>query len=349
MLIENQKISIRWYNHYKKHYEKLGYKFTREGDFFVIDVKHLKNSSDTRVEYICDYCHGRYKKSYKDMCNSRKNGGKDCCSNSQCREKKKAETRLKTMQQKGESLANQFPELAKQWHQEKNVKTPHEYRPFSNKKAWWVGECGHEWEASIDKRSKYGRGCPYCAGRSVDLSNCLFTIRPDIAQQWHTNKNSDLTPYDVTFRTGRSVWWKCENGHEWKSKISNRTNGSGCPVCGSSKGEKIIAGWLTENKIKFIREYYFEDLLGVGGEKLRFDFGVLDNKKNLLGLVEFDGIFHFRKIYHEDTHELIVVHDKRKNLYCTERNIKLLRIPYTKIDKTEDILKEELKEWDCYD
>lgn len=31
------------------------------------------------------------------------------------------------------------------------------------------------------------------------------------------------------------IWWLCENNHEWKSKISNRTNGRGCPYCTGKK------------------------------------------------------------------------------------------------------------------
>ncbi|MCD8196887.1 MAG: zinc-ribbon domain-containing protein, partial [Lachnospiraceae bacterium] len=29
----------------------------------------------------------------------------------------------------------------------------------------------------------------------------------------------------------KKVWWKCENGHEWRATIASRSNGCGCPVC----------------------------------------------------------------------------------------------------------------------
>jgi hypothetical protein len=35
----------------------------------------------------------------------------------------------------------------------------------------------------------------------------------------------------VTPRTGKKVWWICENGHEWDARVVNRTRGSGCPRC----------------------------------------------------------------------------------------------------------------------
>lgn len=47
---------------------------------------------------------------------------------------------------------------------------------------------------------------------------------------------------------------------------------------------------LKENNILFKREYTFPDLFGIGGGKLRFDFGILDNRGNLLYLIEYDGV-----------------------------------------------------------
>jgi very-short-patch-repair endonuclease len=59
------------------------------------------------------------------------------------------------------------PALAQQWHPTKNESlTPRTFAPRSGKRAWWLCEKGHEWEATIANRSG-GRGCPVCAGRKV--------------------------------------------------------------------------------------------------------------------------------------------------------------------------------------
>ena len=56
-------------------------------------------------------------------------------------------------------LATLNPALASEWHPTKNGKiTPSDVMPGSNKKAWWLGKCGHEWEASISSRNK-GTDC----------------------------------------------------------------------------------------------------------------------------------------------------------------------------------------------
>lgn len=57
-------------------------------------------------------------------------------------------------------LSRYYPELCKEWHQ-KNNESPENFLPYSRKKVWWLGICGHEWEAVISNRVK-GSGCPIC-------------------------------------------------------------------------------------------------------------------------------------------------------------------------------------------
>ncbi|MBR2455205.1 MAG: hypothetical protein IKB36_04050 [Clostridia bacterium] len=54
------------------------------------------------------------------------------------------------------------PTLAKEWNYERNLDLkPSEISPGSNKKVWWKCAKGHEWQATVNNRSK-GRGCPQC-------------------------------------------------------------------------------------------------------------------------------------------------------------------------------------------
>jgi hypothetical protein len=125
--------------------------------------------------------------------------------------------------------------LAKEWHPTKNGSlTPRDVTTGSNKKAWWLCSRGHEWESAIHSRNN-GHGCPYCAGKKVNNENCLQTINPSLAKEWHFTKNGSLTPRDVTPSSCKKVWWLCSKGHEWKSLISNKSNGHGCPYCAGKK------------------------------------------------------------------------------------------------------------------
>jgi hypothetical protein len=59
----------------------------------------------------------------------------------------------------------------------------------------------------------------------------LEVVNPDLAAEWHPQKNGDLTPQAVTPGSGRKVWWQCEQGHEWQAAVYQRSRGSGCPHC----------------------------------------------------------------------------------------------------------------------
>ena len=136
-------------------------------------------------------------------------------------------------------LATLNPQLAKEWHPTKNGKlTPKDVHPGSARKVWWKCPNGedHEWKTVIYSRTG-GKGCPICDGKKVVLSNCLATLNPELAKQWHPTKNGKLTPYDVGAGSGKVVWWKCPEGedHEWKNTVHSRSSGLGCPICSNQK------------------------------------------------------------------------------------------------------------------
>lgn len=128
------------------------------------------------------------------------------------------------------NLKEKSPDIADQWNNKKNKGLkPESFTPYSNVKVWWMCEKGHEWSASINSRHK--AGCPYCSNKKLCLDNCLATVNPELAKEWHLKLNGNLTPFDVFPSTSLEVWWLCENNHEWKSSLNNRSRGTGCPKC----------------------------------------------------------------------------------------------------------------------
>ena len=80
-----------------------------------------------------------------------------------------------------------------------------EYMPFtpdditfgSNKKVWWRGACGHEWQASVKARSN-GEKCPICSGARVIAGiNDLATLEPLLVKQWSKKNKIKPTVDDV--------------------------------------------------------------------------------------------------------------------------------------------------------
>ena len=110
----------------------------------------------------------------------------------------------------------------------------------SNKKALWRCSSGHTWEASFANRDK-GSGCPYCSGnKTIQGQTDLETINPDLLVEWHHDRNAPLEPSQISAKSGKQVWWKCAQGHEWKASIRNRSRGQGCPICA---GKKVLVGY----------------------------------------------------------------------------------------------------------
>ncbi|TXE18585.1 hypothetical protein ES692_05960 [Psychroserpens burtonensis] len=179
---------------------------------------------------------------------------------------------------KSNCLATLNPELAKEWHPIKNGNlTPFDVALGSNKKVWWKCDKGedHEWEAVISSRT-HGSGCSVCSGRTVVKSNCLATLNPELAKEWHPSKNGDLTPFDVTLGSIKKVWWKCDKGedHEWESKINNRTiNNNGCSICSGRTAVKSYC--LATTNPELTKEWHPSK----NGDLTPFDFTLGSIKK----------------------------------------------------------------------
>ena len=61
---------------------------------------------------------------------------------------------------------------------------------------------------------------------------CRRTGREELLSQWHPDKNLPLTPDTVSSGSSRRVWWRCEQGHEWKTAVYTRTASmTKCPYC----------------------------------------------------------------------------------------------------------------------
>ena len=82
----------------------------------------------------------------------------------------------------------------------------------------------------------------------------LLEMYPEIIREWDYEKNSGLDPNEITSHSSQKVWWFCPNGHSYKSSISHKVVGRGCPKCSKEKSisfpEKAIV------YMKRAREYY---------------------------------------------------------------------------------------------
>lgn len=137
-----------------------------------------------------------------------------------------------------ESLEKKNPQLCEEWNYERNINLlPGMFAANSGEKVWWICKKGHEWEAVIGSRNK-GRECPICKNRLLLKGyNDFATCFPQLISQWNYKKNR-LSPSDYLAGAIDKVWWICPNGHEYESKICNRTtvnHATACPYCSNKQ------------------------------------------------------------------------------------------------------------------
>ena len=75
-----KKVKVRWHVNNRKHYEKIGYVFTKYGDVFYADILDLPKCSKIIIKYECDNCGRIFKCSYAAYNRNKKEDGKKYCS-----------------------------------------------------------------------------------------------------------------------------------------------------------------------------------------------------------------------------------------------------------------------------
>ena len=186
---------------------------------------------------------------------------------------------------------------------------------------------GHEFEMRYHNFKDQGQRCPYCYGNTKyiyeEVKEYIELFGYKLLSAEYKNNKSNLLV-------------RCDKGHEYEVTFHNfKDNGSRCPICNISKGERRIIDWLDNNNIEYIYdETYFNNLFGINGGLLRPDF-ILPSYKIW---IEYDGEFHYKKYYESQNFETLQIHDEIKNQYAKENGWRLIRIPYWDFENIENIL-----------
>ncbi|HBG3789744.1 TPA: hypothetical protein KQC30_002280 [Clostridioides difficile] len=184
-----------------------------------------------------------------------------------------------------------------------------------------------------------GSRCPYCSGKKVNFKDSFGYNYFDMAQSW--SLSNSISPFKVMQTSGKKYKFICPKcGNEFSRRLADvGEKGCICPKCSKSKGEKRVEQYLINNNIKYKDEVKFKSLVSNLGNPLRYDFYLIDY--NIL--IEYDGEFHFKEYFEGQKFNKNLLHDKMKNDYAKEKNIKLIRIPYWDFDNIEEILDREIR------
>lgn len=136
------------------------------------------------------------------------------------------------------SIAKMRPELVPEWSEKNQPLTPAEVPFGSNKRYWWRGQCGHEWQTSAKARSQ-GEKCPICSNtRIIPGINDLESLHPKLAEEWSPKNTLPASAFGEG--SHKKAIWKGRCGHEWTAVIRSRVGGAGCPYCSHNL---VLAGF----------------------------------------------------------------------------------------------------------
>ena len=129
------------------------------------------------------------------------------------------------------SLSERFPELVKEWFQEKNGDiTPNMISSGSNDKYWWkCNKCGYVWKTQVCDRSIGGKGCKKCA----DKNNADRMRKQTEELQLEIDKlNIEVDIIGEYKGTHNTIKVKCRKcGAEWDTVPTTLLRGRKCRFC----------------------------------------------------------------------------------------------------------------------
>ena len=192
------------------------------------------------------------------------------------------------------------------------------------------------WETTPTSLLSHKVGCPTCIGKGTS-ERCKKTNEQFLEELKHINCN--IIPLEEYIDDHTKIKCMCLiHNYKWKvtpNKILHRK--TGCPKCSKSSYENQICKILDNWNYNYVFQKRFSDCKDK--YPLPFDFYL----KDFNICIEYDGEQHYYPIqrgkisYQQACYDLNVIqlHDKIKNKYCKENNIKLIRIPYWENDNIE--------------
>ena len=140
---------------------------------------------------------------------------------------------------------------------------------------------------------------------------------------------------------GESKWeCQCDCGSKCIVTTSHLRSGhtTSCG-CLRSKGELIISQWLDTNKYLYKKQYTNQLLRNNKGNMLKIDFAILNNQKQPIGFIEYNGKQHYdiNDIWYKpEVEEGLII----KEQYAYKNNIPFIIISYKDniIEKLRDFI-----------
>jgi hypothetical protein len=214
-----------------------------------------------------------------------------------------------------ESLTTPWEEVLKTFreiHNDEYEYTPETYTLLDNPMEMFCKKHGRF--EQIPKNHRNGSGCPECGRERI--SESLTTPWEEVLKSFREVHRDEYDYNEETYkRTQEKMEIICRKHGVFLQTPMTHKQGTGCPVCSSSKGEKEITHILIDLGLEFEHQRKFKEL----GRK-RFDFYI----PSINTIIEYNGIQHYEsKDYFggEKSFKSLVRNDKMKKQYCLDKGI----------------------------
>lgn len=183
-MIITEYVKTKWTTLNRKHYEELGYVFTKYMDDLIVKVTHLPLKSNIIIEYRCNWCNKIASKTYGEYIEKILNGEQNHCRN--CANKTPFEDIIAFYKKHGCTLLSKKEE----YHDERT-------------KLKFICKCGREYESSYASFKIVGN-CRECGNKK---------FRGENHYNWQGGISSDR---DAIKRSKEYI--------EWRNKVYERDN-----------------------------------------------------------------------------------------------------------------------------
>lgn len=204
-----------------------------------------------------------------------------------------------------------------------NITITGEYTTAKTKIACKCKMCQHEWSATPSNLLT-GYGCPKCGNRRCKEKQLK---RDEIFKNEMTIVNPSVEVVGEYTGDKNNIKCRCKLcGNYWSAMPINLLRGTTCPIHKSSHGERNISEWLDNHKISYVTQKKFDDLRGIGGRTLPYDFYIPEQNM----LIEFQGNFHDKsdRLQSDDDYKIRIQHDIAKRKYAHDNGYNYYEIWY---------------------
>lgn len=279
-------VKVKWNGSNKKHYESLGYVYTKLGDEFEVNVKDLTKGSNAKVNCVCDGC-GCNKKLIWDYASYirsvKKDGSTYCnkCSKLLFGDKKCMNTKLK----RGKSfyqwcVENKREDVISRWDYELNNCDPRDINYGTKKKYYFKCDKHPEHKSELKSINSFTNGhtasinCKQCNS----IAQYILDNFPnkDLYDVWDKDKNKGFDPWNISKGNhSKKYWFICQEKeyHEsYNSDCNSFSSGSRCPYCSNRNGKVHPKDSLGQYIIDTYGEDFLWDVWSDKNDKSPFEY-----------------------------------------------------------------------------